>query len=163
MKILLYTLLFVCALSANAQGNLQQLLKEHNTENVPYITVDELKKENSNVILLDAREPKEFKVSHIENAQCVGYDHFNLDKTISSLKNKDAKIIVYCSLGIRSEDVAEKLQKAGFSNVYNLYGGIFEWKNEGNEVVNKKNKSTEKVHTFNKDWSKWLLKGKKVY
>ncbi|SEC55211.1 Rhodanese-related sulfurtransferase [Tenacibaculum sp. MAR_2009_124] len=163
MKNSLYILLFLCSLTINAQGNLKQLLKEHNTENVPYITVDELKKENTDIILLDAREPKEFKVSHIKNAECVGYDHFNLSKTISSLKNKDAKIIVYCSLGIRSEDVAEKLQKAGFSNVYNLYGGIFEWKNGGNKVVHKKNKPTEKVHTFNKDWSKWLLKGKKVY
>jgi len=33
---------------------------------------------------------------------------------------------VYCSLGIRSEVIAKKLKKAGYTNVFNLYGGIFE-------------------------------------
>ena len=163
MKKLVFFFLLV-SISSFSQKNLKQLLKKFNTESVPYISVDDLKKETEKVILLDAREPKEFKVSHIQNATCVGYDNFNLNKTIKKLPtNKDTKIVVYCSLGIRSEDVAEQLKKAGYTNVYNLYGGIFEWKNDDNTVVNSKNKSTNKVHTFNKDWSKWLLKGEKIY
>ena len=149
-------------------------MKKHNTESVPYISVNDLSKlmkrpfdsaqGDKKVVLLDSREPKEFKVSHLENATCVGYDNFDLNKTIQQLPtDKNTKIVVYCSLGIRSEDIAEKLKKAGFTNVYNLYGGIFEWKNQDNTVVNSKNKPTKKVHTFNKDWSKWLLKGEKIY
>ena len=151
-------------MSSFSQKNLKQLLKKYNTESVPYISVNDLKKETEKVILLDSREPKEFKVSHLQNATCVGYDNFDLNKTIQKLPtDKNTKIVVYCSLGIRSEDVAEKLKKAGYTNVYNLYGGIFEWKNQDNTVVNSKNKPTKKVHTFNKDWSKWLLKGEKIY
>ena len=51
----------------------------------------------------------------------------------------------------------------GYTNVYNLYGGIFEWKNANFKVVDTLGNNTEKVHTFNKTWSKWLQKGKKVY
>mgnify|MGYP005995345307 CR=1 FL=1 len=161
-KLILFFLLI--SLSSFSQKNLKQLLKKYNTESVPYISVNDLKKETEKVILLDSREPKEFKVSHLKNATCVGYDNFDLNKTIQKLpSNKNTKIVVYCSLGIRSEDIAEKLKKAGYKNVYNLYGGIFEWKNQDNTVVNSKNKPTKKVHTFNKDWSKWLLKGEKIY
>ena len=79
------------------------------------------------------------------------------------LFTKNTKIVVYCSLGIRSEDIAEKLKKAGYTNVLNLYGGIFEWKNNNYNVFSSGGKATEKVHTFSKEWSKWLLKGEKIY
>ncbi|RBW59276.1 rhodanese-like domain-containing protein [Tenacibaculum sp. E3R01] len=174
MKNLIYIFLFSLAFSVNAQKNLNELLKKFNTENIPYITSNDLNKliqqsiistqNNDQIILLDSREPKEYKVSHINNAICVGYDHFNIKETIKKLPvNKNTKIIVYCSLGIRSEDIAEKLKKIGYTNIYNLYGGIFEWKNQGNQVVNKQQNTTEKIHTFNKEWSKWLLKGEKIY
>ena len=71
--------------------------------------------------------------------------------------------MVYCSIGIRSEDISEKLKKAGYTNVYNLYGGIFEWKNRNYPVVNPENEVTEKVHAYSKQWGQWLHKGKKVY
>jgi len=126
--------------------------------------VNDLKDNLDNVFLLDSRESKEFKISHLNNAVCIGYDHFDLNKTLEKLpKDKDAKIVVYCSLGIRSEDIAEKIKTAGYTNVFNLYGGIFEWKNNDNNLVNPNNQATDEVHAFNKDWGKWLKKGTKVY
>lgn len=111
-------------------------------------------------VLLDAREPDEFRVSHIKNARHVGYDDF----AISSLNDlpKDTAIIVYCSVGYRSQKITKKLIDAGFSNVHNLYGGIFEWVNSGHSVVDQKGK-TSRVHTYNRNWSKWLQKGEAVY
>ncbi|WP_299105311.1 rhodanese-like domain-containing protein [uncultured Tenacibaculum sp.] len=162
MKNTVFFLLLI-SFSSFSQENLKQLLEKYNTESVPYISVTDLQKEK-NVVLLDAREPKEFEVSHLKNSICVGYDFFNIEKTLKKLpKNKNTKIIVYCSIGIRSEDIAEKLQKEGYTNVFNLYGGIFEWKNQNNTVVNNQNIPTEKIHTFNKEWSKWLHKGEKIY
>ena len=70
---------------------------------------------------------------------------------------------MYCSLGVRSEDIAEKLKEAGYTNVLNLYGGIFEWKNNNNKVFDAYEKETEDVHTCTQEWSKWLIKGTKVY
>lgn len=162
MKNTVFFLLLI-SFSSFSQENLKQLLEKYNTESVPYISVTDLQKEK-NVVLLDAREPKEFEVSHLKNSICVGYDFFNTEKTLKKLpKSKNTKIIVYCSIGIRSEDIAEKLQKEGYTNVFNLYGGIFEWKNQNNTVVNNQNIPTEKIHTFNKEWSKWLHKGEKIY
>ncbi|WP_333780762.1 rhodanese-like domain-containing protein [Tenacibaculum pacificus] len=142
-------------------------MKKHNTETIPYISVDSLSNlihQKKEFVLLDARESKEFKVSHLKSSVCVGYDNFDIYKILKKLpSDKKTKIVVYCSLGIRSEDIAEKLKKEGYTNIYNLYGGIFEWKNKQNLIVNSDNNPTEKVHTFNKAWSKWLLKGEKIY
>ncbi|WP_339662072.1 rhodanese-like domain-containing protein [uncultured Polaribacter sp.] len=158
-------LLFILISSVSfGQKKLDKLLNKFNKNNVPYISVDSLSSEKKKAILLDAREAKEYNVSHLKDAICVGYDHFDLQKTIEKLPtDKNAKIVVYCSLGIRSEIVADKLIKAGYTNVYNLYGGIFEWKNNNFQVMDTLGNTTEKVHTFNEDWSKWLTKGEKVY
>jgi rhodanese-related sulfurtransferase len=157
-------LFLVISSTAFGQKKLDKLLNKWNKKNVPYMSVETLALPKTDAILLDAREEKEYEVSHLENAICVGYDKFKLEETIARLpEDKNAKIVVYCSLGIRSETVAHKLIEAGYTNVYNLYGGIFEWKNANFKVIDTLGKSTEKVHTFNKDWSKWLKKGKKVY
>lgn len=131
---------------------------------MPYISVETLALPKTDAILLDAREEEEFNVSHLKDAICVGYNKFDLEKTLQKLPaDKNTKIVVYCSLGIRSETVAHRLIEAGYTNVYNLYGGIFEWKNNNFTVVDTLNMPTEKVHAFNKEWSKWLKKGKKIY
>ena len=51
----------------------------------------------------------------------------------------------------------------GYTKVYNLYGGIFDWKNQSQIVVNHLNLPTDSVHTYSKVWSIWLHKGIKVY
>ena len=145
-----------------AQNTIPDVLEKLNKKIVPYITVNELK-EKKNFILLDARESKEFKISHLQNAINVGYDKFDNKNIISLLKDKNELIIVYCSIGIRSETIGEKLIKKGYKNVYNLYGGIFEWKNSNEKTVNSKNVETDSIHTFNKEWSQYLKNGIKIY
>lgn len=161
-QLLLYIFAFVSFLSFS-QNDLSKLLKENNQQTVPYISVQELAMPKTNAILLDAREPKEFVISHLKDAICVGYDNFDIKKVTDTIKDKNKEIVVYCSLGIRSEDVAEQLKKAGYTNVKNLYGGIFEWKNKNFEVYNHREKITDSVHAFSEEWSKWLKKGIKVY
>ena len=161
-KVVLYIILGL-SFSGFSQKSMSKILKQYNKESIPYISVEALKNEESEVILLDSREEKEYQTSHIKGAIPVGYDFFNLDTVQQKLPNKDSKIVVYCSIGIRSEDIAEKLKKAGYNNVYNLYGGIFEWKSNDNKVYNSGEKETDSIHTFSKKWSKWLRKGTKIY
>ncbi|MEM5539200.1 rhodanese-like domain-containing protein [Olleya sp. AS48] len=158
-------LIFISLFTAQifAQDTLDELLKKHNKNSVPYITVQELAMPKTDAIILDAREPKEFEVSHIKNATLVGYDFFDIKTVTEQYTNKDQKIVVYCSLGIRSETIAKKLKDDGYTNVLNLYGGIFEWKNNDFIVVDSEEKETEQVHTFNEEWSKWLTKGEQVF
>ncbi len=150
-------------LATYAQKPLDHLLKAHNTNAVPYITVQELAMPKTKAIVLDARELAEYKVSHLKDAIHVGFNTFNIDTVSKTLTDKNQAIVVYCSLGIRSEDVASQLKKAGYTNVQNLYGGIFEWKNNNFDVYNAEEKVTDSVHAFSKAWGKWLLNGTKVY
>jgi rhodanese-related sulfurtransferase len=105
-------------------------------------------------IILDAREQKEYKVSHLPNAQCVGYD--KMDENLIASLDKNKTIILYCSIGYRSEKVGEKLQKKGFKKVYNLYGSIFEWANLGYPLVTSDGKATNKIHVYDKLWGRWM-------
>ena len=116
---------------------------------------------STRAIVLDTREREEFNVSHLPRARWVGYDDFDL-KRVANIPKTDT-IIVYCSIGYRSERIGEKLKKAGYTNVYNLYGGIFQWKNNDGVVVTSTNDTTQRVHCYDKSWSRFLKKGEKVY
>lgn len=130
---------------------------------VPVISVQELQQNPGEYILLDAREKEEYEVSHIDGAQWIGYDapDFSVLNDIRTSK----KVVVYCSVGYRSEKIAEKLEKQGFLDVYNLYGSIFEWVNKGYPVVNSEGEKVSIVHTYNEKWSQWVDNPafKKVY
>jgi len=121
---------------------------------IPFIGVKELEKNQDKVIILDAREKEEFDIGHIKGAKYLGYNNFNKE-SLSSIP-KDAKIVVYCSIGYRSEKMGTRLKKMGYSNVQNLYGSIFEWVNQGNPIYDSNEKRSHRIHTYNKDWSKWV-------
>ncbi|MFT7352534.1 MAG: rhodanese-related sulfurtransferase [Flavobacterium sp.] len=145
-----------------AQSSIPKVLKKFNNETVPYIYSKDISNEDS-YLFLDARELDEYNVSHLKNAIFVGYNKFESKKVSDLITKKDTPIIVYCSIGVRSERIGEQLQKMGYTNVKNLYGGIFEWKNLGKEVYDINRNTTEKVHAFSKVWSKYLNSGKPVY
>lgn len=110
--------------------------------------------------VLDTREKEEFEVSHLEGAAWVGYDTFSLKNVATLDKNKP--VLVYCTVGARSQNIGKKLKEAGFTQVYNLYGGLIEWSNEEKPIFHG-DSPTKKVHTYSKSWGIWLTKGEKVY
>lgn len=162
MKFYITTIAIILTTFCFAQNTISTVLEKLNKESVPYISFSELQSKK-HFVLLDAREINEYDVSHIENAINVGFNKFDSKKTSALLKDKNATIVVYCSIGVRSEKIGEKLLKLGYKNVYNLYGGIFEWKNNGGTVVTNQNIATDSIHTFSKEWSVYLKKGTKVY
>lgn len=164
-KISFIMLCFAVVLPSIAQQSLQELLNTYNSRSVPYISVEETRRMqlHDTIILLDSREINEYMVSKIPSAIHVGYDKFDSADIVRQIEDKNTAIVVYCSLGIRSEDVGERLKKVGYTNVKNLYGGIFEWKNKGNKVIDSLSNPTENIHTFSKEWSQWLSSGNKIY
>lgn len=122
--------------------------------------VDQLKKDTS-VIIIDVRDKSEYDVSHIRNAMNFPMKKFKIEQ-ISHI-SKERRLVVYCSVGYRSEKVVEKLIKNGYSNSYNLYGGIFEWINRGYAVYDTQQNSTKKIHAYSRSWGIWLEKGEKIY
>jgi rhodanese-related sulfurtransferase len=121
---------------------------------IPQISCDELFKIKDSVIILDTREWNEYAISHIPGAIYVGYKMF----TIESIKSipKEKTIVSYCSVGYRSEKISVLLKEAGFCNIFNLYGSIFEWVNRKYPVVNNKNNVVNEVHAYNYIWGRWV-------
>lgn len=159
-------ILFLMLVSGSDYGQVKNksfnfILKTILTNKVKRVSVEDVTKSTVNYTFVDAREVNEYNVSHLKNSVFVGYNNFSMDR----LKNipKDRPIIVYCSVGKRSENIAAKLQKNGYNNVSNLYGGIFEWVNEDHPVYDLQNKQTMNVHAFNKFWGRFIDKGNKVY
>jgi len=123
------------------------------SDSVPVISVAELSSAKDSVTILDTRDSKEYSVSRIPGAIHVGFDAFEIDK-ISHLP-KDTPVVVYCSVGYRSEKIGEKLTDAGFEEVSNLYGGIFEWVNQNQTVVDDDG-PTHRIHPYSILWSTWI-------
>ena len=160
----LYLILFLSfTFISIGQNRIDKALERHNKGSITYIDVNNLKEKLNNkedLFLLDTRTLEEYEVSHIKNATWVGYKKF--DKSKVKHLDKTKPIVVYCSIGVRSEKIGEKLLKLGFVDVKNLYGGIFQWVNEGYPVfIN--GLQTQKIHAFNKSWGKSLKRGQKVF
>ncbi len=137
------------------------MLKIMLSSHTPVINVPNAAKNFQHYLFLDARENKEFNVSHIQNARYVGDKEFSI-AAIADVK-KEQPIVVYCSIGKRSEDITLKIEKAGYTNVQNLYGGIFEWVNQGHPIYDNQDNRTDSVHAYSHFWGRWLDKGVKVY
>lgn len=129
---------------------------------VKTVDVDELTAMmKQGAVVLDTRERDEFDVSHIRHAKHVGYIWFDMREVYDISKNDT--IVVYCAIGNRSERIGEKLQKAGYRHVFNLYGGIYEWVNQRKPLYNADDIQTTEVHVYDKNWSHWLTRGTQVH
>lgn len=126
---------------------------------VPELGVKEIDT-TKNIVYLDARELNEYNVSHIKNAIWVGYNEFQKDSLTKVPKN--SKIVVYCSVGYRSEKISERLIKMGYTDVSNLCGGLFEWSNQ-QYPLQCDTGATKAIHAYDKNWGQWVTHGNKVY
>lgn len=104
-------------------------------------------------LLLDARSPEEYAVSHLPGARRVDP---NAD-TIAGLDtlSRDRPIVVYCSVGYRSARVTAQLRDQGFPEARNLKGSIFRWANEGRPLV-RNDTPVEAVHPYDTTWGTLL-------
>lgn len=107
-------------------------------------------------VLLDARTPAEFGVSHIKGAIRIDPYRPSL-RTLAGIP-KNTPIVVYSSAGYRGAGVASWLGKAGYSKVLNLKGSLFQWANE-ERPLSRGETTTMEVHPYDEKWG-WLLEGK---
>jgi rhodanese-related sulfurtransferase len=165
MKQLILIFSLLIGLQSTAQReNFHEMLKTYYKNTIPTLKPADLYQKilsGEKIYILDTRETKEFEVSHIKNAIHVGYTNFDLK--ITDKLDKNTPVIVYCTIGARSEEIGTKIKKIGFKDVYNLYGGLIYWKNQGYPVIDSNDKPTQKVHVYSKEWGKWLKKGIAVY
>ncbi|HBA66832.1 MAG TPA: rhodanese-like domain-containing protein, partial [Methylococcaceae bacterium] len=80
----------------------------------------------SDAVIIDVREPHEFIKGAIENA--VNVPLGKLESQLGELaQHTDHPVIVVCQTGTRSVPACKTLTKAGFSDVYNIIGGMQSW------------------------------------
>jgi molybdopterin/thiamine biosynthesis adenylyltransferase/rhodanese-related sulfurtransferase len=77
--------------------------------------------------VLDVREPFEHEIAHIEGSKLIPLGQ--LEARLNELK-PDQEIIALCKSGTRSAHAVQVLQGAGFTQSFNLEGGIDAWANE---------------------------------
>lgn len=164
MRIFITIIFLLIGITGLSQNDLAKVLNRYNQGDIPYISVKEARmlQRQDKIIFLDAREKEEYEVSHLPFAHFVGYNEFIGEVVSDAVPDKNQSIVVYCSIGIRSEKIAEKLKKMGYQNVRNLYGGIFEWSNEELPLIDNLGFNTRRVHIYSKEWAPYLKKGNKV-
>jgi rhodanese-related sulfurtransferase len=93
------------------------------------VTVDEAKQmiDNGEVEVLDVRTPEEFSAGHIPGAKLVP---LQLIEGMLTELDKDQKYVVVCRSGNRSSEASGILANEGFESIYNMTGGMNEWKHE---------------------------------
>jgi len=85
------------------------------------------------LIVLDVRDQPEYNFNHICNATLIPLSV--LESRLNELEPyNDTEIIIYCRTGSRSASASQILVNNGFTKVYNMNGGITEWKSAGYEV-----------------------------
>lgn len=97
-----------------------------------YLTADEWNQELSdpNTVVVDMRNHYESEVGHFEGAICPDVDTFREELQVVEdiLQNdKDKKVLMYCTGGIRCEKASAYMKHKGFENVYHLEGGIIKY------------------------------------
>ena len=79
---------------------------------------------NSELIMIDVREPFEYENGHIPGSKLIPLGE--LSSELHKL-NQDSSILLICRSGNRSSQAANLLVEKGFKQVYNLAGGIINW------------------------------------
>ncbi|MEA3404435.1 MAG: rhodanese-like domain-containing protein [Pseudomonadota bacterium] len=86
----------------------------------------------SNLVLLDVREANERPITGILSSNEVHIPlNFVENQAYSKIKDRNARVVVYCGKGIRGVSAANTLHKMGYTNVSNLKGGMTAWKEAG--------------------------------
>jgi rhodanese-related sulfurtransferase len=99
-----------------------------------HVTEFEEKLNDPNAILLDVRSAFEFKGDKIKGAQNISVSSPDFNARIDNL-DKNKTYLLYCQHGPRGKEAAKIMKDKGFQHVYNLSGGMEEWKYYNKPVV----------------------------
>ena len=153
MKKILFSLSITFLFSCGNTNS--QIIEDVNTENFHQLI------EKGDGIIIDVRTSQEFNSGHIIDATNID---FYSDDFTDKLKivRKDVPIYVYCRSGGRSSSAADKMEKLGFTKVYNMIGGIGSWQSEGYETIKSKEVETTNQPKFTETQLNKILSNNKT-
>lgn len=120
----LYLFIFVAFATGCSGDNLDRERKLSAAE------FQQLLQEHPERLIIDARTPEEFEKGHLEGAININWNSRDFETQVKDYE-KTRPLFVYCLSGGRSAKAATKLRKLGFTEVYEMPGGILEWRGEG--------------------------------
>ena len=126
-------LVFMSVCTGNAQTETPDKPVAKNVNISEFI---ELVSSNDDEQILDVRTPNEWNSGIIAEAHTINWFESTFAQEVEKL-DKNKPVLIYCASGGRSAKAMAKLQKMGFTEVYNLLGGMNAWKSGGNDVVTK--------------------------
>jgi len=89
--------------------------------------------QKSDICILDVRSVDEYNSGHIPGAINISYKEVSTH--LDELKSfAEKNVVVYCERGVRARIAQKALEKAGFSGVYHLTGGMARWREAGLSV-----------------------------
>jgi len=106
--------------------------KQKTYDDIQIVTPEEMKELMllEDVQLIDIRTPKEYKEGYIEGFQNIDFMSKTFDEDIEKL-DKTKPVLLYCRTGRRTANCSEKLVEKGFVKIYDLKGGVTQWKFSG--------------------------------
>jgi rhodanese-related sulfurtransferase len=107
---------------------------QQTTKNVSVQEFNQLMKEKPNAQILDVRSVEEFRSGYIAGAVNINVMESGFEQAIAKL-DKNKPVLVYCSAGGRSAKAMSILYKNGFTEVYNMNGGMGAWNTAGLPVT----------------------------
>ena len=114
----------------------EQVVREAKAS-ISEVSIDEVKKMIDNredIILLDVRDREEYETGHIPGA--INISRGSLDfKVHLIIPDKNAKIVVYCGLDLRSPLATKSMNDLGYKKAVNMIGGLKAWKEAGYPVL----------------------------
>lgn len=107
---------------------LSEIFGQKTHDNIKILSSEEFRDRVSgrNVQLVDVRTPQEFHERHLENAININYNSSTFETEFNKL-DKTKPLYIYCRSGVRSRHATYKLAHLGFSEIYDLRGGIIRW------------------------------------
>jgi len=124
------SLIIGVALSGSCVGKEKSTRVKENITPQEAFTLIQNNKSNPDFVIIDVRTLEEFADGHIENAANLDYYSETFQDELDK-RDKNKTYFIYCRSGNRSGKALKIMEELNFREVYNMSGGIIEWKAEG--------------------------------
>jgi len=138
ITVMLATALTVCSSSSTSISEMadDRAVTTTSTGTYQILTIDEfaniVAEESDEYTIVNVHIPYEGEVA--ETDMSIAYN--NIAVLSSALPDKNAPIILYCRSGRMSEEASRALIELGYTNLYDIPGGMNAWQNSGRELLN---------------------------
>jgi rhodanese-related sulfurtransferase len=123
---------FIAVVPIALQGSEKRVLKSISVEEAAQLV--ETNGLNHDFTILDIRTPQEFASGHLEGAVNIDYYSDSFTQELNAL-DKSKIYLMYCRSGGRSSSALQSMKSLGFTEVYEMGGGISTWIDRGYHVV----------------------------